>query len=335
MATACTAPNVADYDYTSYTYPLSWSGASGGTSNSITGYEIQRRIWNYTKNAWDDYSVYKVVSSNKTSGSLDVASGQVKGGIYQIRIRTRGSAGSAYYSDWASPGTTRVYNNCTAPTSVTIGSFTNNNKATLSWNAGTGGGPDAVADSQMQYYAVYRSINGGAYTKIDVMPKNYFSCTVDVPADSSTTYTFKIQTQSAEGSDFDSPLSTAVATSQDAYGKCGAPTIVSVTPHETYLKGIARLTWNDGTPGTNNPVTGYTVWRQKNGYGSYTQFGQKTTSKEMFVFAPDTPGFYNYAVVTVGTAPGKNSDRSTAEQSLFGWNRSDLPPSNGKTNAAV
>lgn len=333
MATACTAPNVVDYDYTSYTYPLSWSGASGGTSNSITGYEIQRRIWNYTKNAWDDYTIYKVVSSNKTSGSLDVASGQVKGGIYQIRIRTRGSAGSAYYSDWSSPGTTRVYNNCTAPTSVTIGSFTNNNKATLSWNAGTGGGPDALADGQMAYYLVYRSINGGTYTKIDVMPKNQFSCQVDVPADSSNTYTFKIKTQSDEGTDFDSPLSTAVATSQDAYGKCGAPTNVDITPKVTHLLGIAHLTWQAGTAGTNNPITGYTVWRQP-GYGSYVQVGQKTTDLEMFVNATDYAGFYNYRVVTVGTAPGKNSDMSTAVV-LWGQERTEPTGGGGKTNAVV
>lgn len=333
MATACTAPNVVDYDYTSYTYPLSWSGASGGTSNSITGYEIQRRIWNYTKNAWDDYTVYKVVSSNKTSGSLDVASGQVKGGIYQIRIRTRGSAGSAYYSDWSSPGTTRVYNNCTAPTSVTIGSFTNNNKATLSWNAGTGGGPDALADGQMAYYLVYRSINGGTYTKIDVMPKNQFSCQVDVPADSSSTYTFKIKTQSDEGTDFDSPLSTAVATSQDAYGKCGAPTNVDITPKVTHLLGTAHLTWEAGTPGTNNPITGYAVYRRASG-AAFVQVGQKTTGLEAFVTAPNAETYYNYCVVTVGTAPGKNSDISNVV-SITARERGASDGGLGKTNAVI
>ena len=333
MATACTAPNVNADVYSSYTYHLVWSGAAGGTSNSITGYEIQKRIWNYTNNSWDDYVAYKVVSSNKTYGSLDVTVGQVKGGIFQIRIRTRGSAGSAYYSSWSTTGVVRVYNNCTAPTSVTIGSFTNNNKATLSWNAGTGGGPDATADGQIAYYLVYRSINGGTYTMIDTMPKNQYSCQVDVPADSSNTYTFKLKTQSDEGTDFDSPLSTAVATSQDAYGKCGAPTNVDITPKVTHLLGTAHLTWEAGTPGTNNPITGYVVYRRVSGV-AFVQVGQKTTGLEAFVTAPNAETYCDYGVVTVGTAPGKNSDISNVV-SITARERGASDGGLGKTNAVV
>ena len=78
---------------------LSWSGASGGTNNAVTGFEVQ-----YSDSAnnadWGSWTALSTVSSSSGSGSLSVAPPAARGSYRRFRVRTQGSAGSSYYSGW-------------------------------------------------------------------------------------------------------------------------------------------------------------------------------------------------------------------------------------------
>ena len=117
VATACTAPTsftvtpeIADNEVT-----LSWSGASGGTSNAIVDYEIQ---WASSPDgkSWNSWNAWGTATESPVVDAL----GLQRGHYEKYRIRTRGSAGSSYYSGWkesnviqrANPSA-RIYNGTT------------------------------------------------------------------------------------------------------------------------------------------------------------------------------------------------------------------------------
>ena len=95
--TACTAPTsfTASPAVFEDTVTLTWSGAKGGTNNTITGYETQFAesedgvSWGGWANRGTD-----ITSPAYSTPEL------VRGHYIKYRIRTLGSAGSAYYSEW-------------------------------------------------------------------------------------------------------------------------------------------------------------------------------------------------------------------------------------------
>lgn len=99
--TACGAPTACAVNDALSTgnVTLSWSGATAGTANAISGYEIQYRD-SSNGSTWGSWSALKTVSSTATSGSLSVAPPSTAGYYRQFRVRTQGAAGSSYYSGW-------------------------------------------------------------------------------------------------------------------------------------------------------------------------------------------------------------------------------------------
>ena len=76
---------------------LSWGAGSAGTNNSVTGYDVQQRE-SSDGSSWGSWAT--VSGSPVTGTSLDVTPPGTVGSYYQYRVRTRGSAGSDYYSGW-------------------------------------------------------------------------------------------------------------------------------------------------------------------------------------------------------------------------------------------
>ena len=99
--TACGAPTACAVNKTLSTgnVTLSWSGAKAGTGNAITGYEVQRAE-SSNGSTWGSWTTLQTVSTTATSGSLSVAPPSTAGNYYKYRVRTRGAAGSSYYSGW-------------------------------------------------------------------------------------------------------------------------------------------------------------------------------------------------------------------------------------------
>jgi hypothetical protein len=92
---------------------------------------------------------------------------------------------------------------------------------------------------------------------------------------------------------------------------CIAPTTVDVdlaTPPPSYP---IEISWDAGTAGTNNPITGYSITRSTTVGGTYTEID--TTIPEVRTYDDTSPisGSYFYKIITLGTEEGYNSDPST------------------------
>ena len=95
--TACTAPTTVTVSRSRGTITITWSGASGGTNNSISNYGVIRNTSASTTNA--------------TSVSTGASSGLTNGpgtGTFYYGVRTQGSAGSSYYSGYVWSGSVTV-----------------------------------------------------------------------------------------------------------------------------------------------------------------------------------------------------------------------------------
>ena len=89
---ACTAPTAVSLDVETQT--LTISGGDGGDLNSWTGFGISSRGRAISSAEWGEWSTDEVIAGRSVSVSAE--SGMVR----QFRVRTLGSAGSDYYSDY-------------------------------------------------------------------------------------------------------------------------------------------------------------------------------------------------------------------------------------------
>ena len=119
---------------------LSWSGAKAGTNNAISSYEIQYS--DSTNNStWGSWTALTTVTSSSTSGNVSVAPPNTRGNFRRFRIRTRGMAGSTYYSGWkVSTNTVRKNTLPSAPsTLIAMPEIYSNETINLTWSGATGG----------------------------------------------------------------------------------------------------------------------------------------------------------------------------------------------------
>lgn len=127
QTTACGAPTSVTLDATiaETSTTLRWSGAKSGTGNAIVAYGIYYRD-SVDGSTWGSWTGYTVVTSSATSGSVSAAAPSARGSYRQYRIHTRGSAGSAWYSDYAVSGSLRKNQAPPAPSMVYPASGTTN-----------------------------------------------------------------------------------------------------------------------------------------------------------------------------------------------------------------
>lgn len=119
--TACGAPTSPTVSATLSrgAVTLSWGAGSAGTNNSVTGYDVEQRE-STDGSSWGSWAT--VSGSPVTVTSLDVTPPGTVGNYYQYRVRTRGSAGSDYYSGWVTSTNTlrRKWNAFGAWTDATL-----------------------------------------------------------------------------------------------------------------------------------------------------------------------------------------------------------------------
>lgn len=161
--TSCSAPTSVSISNTSpkrgQQITISWSGAKGGTENSITGYDIEYKVGSGGWNSWRSVSTGNTYSSTTDSWSQPV------GQTGQYRVRTKGSAGSNYYSGWAYSGTLTISNSAPVMDSVSrntsLVAYNNGNggSASFSWSAS-----DVDNDSLRYKYKLSNSSSWSSYT---------------------------------------------------------------------------------------------------------------------------------------------------------------------------
>jgi len=161
---------------------LSWSGASGGAGNAITSYEIQYRD-SADNSTWGEWMALTIVNTSATSSILSVSPPATRGYYRQFRIRTRGTAGESFYSEWAiSSNTVRKNILPTPPTTFTATPVIyEGNTVTLSWS-GTIPGTSAIKQYVIQRATSADGINWSAYEALTIITSGATSGTYTASA---------------------------------------------------------------------------------------------------------------------------------------------------------
>lgn len=263
---------------------LAWSGAGAGTNNPITGYHIYRDGAYYAATTGTSYSV----PAHGTAGNG-----------YTYTVYTLGT----YANSGVSVGrVVYTYGAPTAPASVTVsdGNPDAGTSITLSWSGAGAGSFNAITG-----YQVHRATSaGGTYSYLGEVASTGTSGSMQVTSHATmgSAYYYKVYTIGARSISVIS-AEYAAATSK-VYTACSAPTILSLSATLANAGTSVTLSWSGAVAGTNNPVSGYAIYRSTTAGGTYTLLGT-AASTSYAVTAHTTEGSaYYYKVAAVGTKVG-------------------------------
>lgn len=264
------------------TATLAWSGASAGTNNPITGYDI-----------YVGGSLYSSQGADVSSLSIPAYSA----GQHTWTVRTIG----AYSSSGDSSGVNcYTYSSPTAPTTVSVSNQTPaaGGTVTLSWS-----GAAAGTYNEITGYHIYRSTaSNDSYTYLSQVTTTDTSgsTVVDAPSAQGASYYFKVAPLGERGN---GSLSTSYAViTTKIVNPCSAPTKCVLDGSLTYTDVV--LSWNAGSGGTNNPMIGYEVQRAESSDGTnwsdWITIAEQTTNT--LIVSPPSPygNYYRYRVKTRG-----------------------------------
>ncbi len=308
--TACGAPSSCSVSSTlsEGNVTLSWSGASNGTNNTISSYEIQTSE-SSNNSDWGSWTALTTVSTTATSGSISVSPSATRGYYRRYQVRTRGTAGSSYYSGWkVSTNSVRKNTLPIAPTSFSASPATyNNENVTLSWS-GAAAGTSAIQQYNIEHCT---SDNGSSWTSWSLLTTVTTSSTsgskVVTPTTVSGTYTkYRVSVTDTLGA-----VSAVYKESNSIYAAitaCGAPTACSVSA--TLAESNVTLSWSGASNGAGNTISSYEIQVSESTDGStwgnwtaLTTVTTTATSGSLSVSPSSTRGNYRrFQVRTRGTA---------------------------------
>ena len=304
--TACTAPTSVVLAATSSTgenVRLSWSGASAGVGNSIAGYEVQRRE-SADGSSWGSWSSLGTTTSTNTN----VTPPTTAGNYYQYQVRTLGSAGASYNSDWKLSSNTlrRSYTACGAPTSCSLSSTLSTGNVTLSWSGATAGYGNSIIGYKIQRCESSDGSSWGSWADLTTVSSTSTSAslTVSPPSTAGNYYKYRVLTIGSAGSSYYSGYKESTNTLRRDWTACSAPTACAV---DSTLSLVATtLRWSGATAGYGNPISKYEVQRRSQAPGgswsAWSAF-ETTSGTSLSVSPPATAGhYYQYRVRAQGTA---------------------------------
>lgn len=180
--TACGAPTACSVSATlaEGNIALSWSGASDGAGNAITSYEIQ-----YSDSAdnsnWGAWTALTTVNTSATSSILSVSPPTIRGNYRRFQVRTRGTAGESFYSDWTISSNTVRRNTLPIPptTFTATPPIYEVRKITLSWS-GTIPGTSAIKQYVIQQATSTDGVNWSAYEALTTVVSSATSGILEV-----------------------------------------------------------------------------------------------------------------------------------------------------------
>lgn len=234
--TACTAPTSVSLAATSSTgenVRLSWSGASAGIGNSIAGYEVQRRE-SADGSSWGSWSSL----GTTTSTYINVAPPTTAGNYYQYQVRTLGSAGASYNSDWRISSNTlrRSYTACGAPTSCAVDSTLSLVATTLRWSGATDGYGNPISKYEVQRRSKAPGGSWGAWSAFETTSGT--SLSVSPPATAGYYYQYRVRAQGTAGETYYSGWKESTNTLRKAHQTIPAFTDPTLIVGHTDVKAI-------------------------------------------------------------------------------------------------
>jgi len=152
----CTVPTNLAID--TVTKIMTITGGAGGDLNTLEGFGIQWRERSINGTTWGSWSTETVSASRSVSVTANA------GKVRQYRVRTRGSAGSDYYSEWVTCSTLLSGNTAAAAPTILL-------PATEAVTASET--PVVViscsADNEGDQMTLKRKIDSGSYTDVTLV----------------------------------------------------------------------------------------------------------------------------------------------------------------------
>lgn len=234
--TACTAPTSVALAATSSTgenVRLSWSGASAGVGNSIAGYEVQRRE-SADGSSWGSWSSL----GTTTSTYINVAPPTTAGNYYQYQVRTLGSAGASYNSDWKLSSNTlrRSYTACGAPTSCAVDSTLSLVATMLRWSGATAGYGNTISKYEVQRRSQSPGGSWSAWSAFETTSGT--SLSISPPATAGHYYQYRVRAQGTAGEAYYSGWKESTNTLRKAHKTIPAFTDPTLIVGQTDVKAV-------------------------------------------------------------------------------------------------
>lgn len=201
------------------------------------------------------------------------------------------------------------YTTCSFPTSVSVDNQTPDvsTNVLVSWSGAISGTNNTISG-----YKIYLSTSsGGTYSGLTTNTRDVItsessgSYTVTSPSAYGDSYFYKVKTiGSATG--YDSDLSTAYAqVTSTLTTACVAPTEITPSNAAPEPNSAVTITWNAGTAGDNNAISGYLLYRDSSSTGAFlTQVAEtdSSTLSATVYSSINENGVYYYRVKTKGAA---------------------------------
>lgn len=153
---------------------LFFSGATQGVYNTVSGYGYQYAdsADGVTYGAWSSETT---VATPDLSGSFSVNVPSTRGHYRKFRIRTRGDAGSQYYSNWYNLSTVLRKNTApTAPTTLGFDKTLFEDAVRFTWSGATAGLGNAIASYTLGYSTSDNGTTFSAETVITGITTSYY-----------------------------------------------------------------------------------------------------------------------------------------------------------------
>ena len=277
---------------------LSWGG-SNGTNNSILKYDVYE---NDVKIVTGTTAKSLTVTANSTPGQNN------KYSVVAIGQYSNSAASNVYLF---------TYGDVSAPTSVTVepGTVDVNGDSQVKWSGAGAGDYNNITG-----FEIYRATSsGGTYSFLGSVASNNGTSgvfTVSAPSTMGSEYWYKVRTI-GQRSDSANSASNASLTAQ-TYSKPTAPTSVTVTPGVVDAGQAAVLKWSGASGGTNNPITGYRIYRSTSPSSGFSVFDSVDANvSSLSVSAHSSMGYsYYYRVEAVAGKSGfeySGASTSTAQ----------------------
>ncbi len=250
--TDCGAPTACSVNSTvsEGNVTLSWSGATSGTNNAISSYEIQYSE-SSDNSTWGSWTALTTVTTTASSGSASVASSATRGYYRRFQVRTRGAAGSSYYSDWkVSTNSVRKATLPGAPTACSVSATLAEGSVTLSWSGASNGAGHTIASYEIQYSDSSDNATWGSWTALTTVTTTATSGSLSVSPPTTRGYyrRFQVRTISALGSSYYSVWK--VSTNSVRKNTLpAAPSTFTASP-ATYNNEDVTLSWSGTAAGT-------------------------------------------------------------------------------------
>lgn len=257
---------------------LSWSGASNGNNNPITGYHIDYQDSSNGSN-WGEWNSLKDVASSSTSGSTSVNINPTFGHYRRYSVQSYG-AYEGLSTDWAESGSVRFFGtwtNVQPPNSASVPAL-GESSATLSWSGASNGTNNSIVGYAIEYADSSDNSNWGGWASLKTVNTTSTSGNTSVAVNGSRgsyrRYRVKTLGSYANGNDYRE--SGAVRTNSAPT----APTSFSAAP-VIYVSGTITLVYSGATDVDSNIVrheVQYSVKLDGGSFGAWVALPHNSTT---------------------------------------------------------